>query len=355
MLVLRWRNETIRNSRGVGSPSENCGPAFRAREIVDGSGRCRWIECFVRQSLEESLASSWRMWFSPEATCWSTAQTVACTATATGLSVGSGAGSLGIRATRLDMRVSPASDSTDVWGRVPRGLCRNAATPLRVEPTKAATARSGAQRRRDRAMAPRDLARDKKRGPSETLAWFFSMKAASCCSHFVAASGHGEERRRCTTRGRGTTAFRHWVRWFERRGRNDSISTASCSTTTSGQTMSYSSCAKFTAACVIRLSSSATAGPRIGLLHDNSNKRDRRGSVSNGCRHTHRSSTPWSTCGRSRNTATLLTLFPMTFRNFAKPLLDWLTSIVTTHSDFGPSFAQLTCSTKLRCTIPLIA
>ena len=314
---IQLGHETNREPRSTRSSSNNRGQAFREGCVVDGSGCDRGLQRVIGASLEESL----------EARRQATAQTsfgkkaqIVCAAAAR---ITGGSGSrhpvLGICAGWLDRTVGAGHNPATVRRGVSSGVCAAVTASARLEPTETGAACPRTKRGRHRPLASRNLAATKKRASSGKLAWFFSTKAAIFCNLCGGGYGRPSATRRFSASGIDAIASRRSRLSLVLRGRCGWGCTTNCWTTTRGQPISSSSCAKSTRICAEPSYSCGTVCLLIVPPHDDCSKVAPRGSGSNGFHRTHRTLIPWRTFGINPSTARWPTSSPRTSTTFTPP------------------------------------
>jgi hypothetical protein len=231
------------------------------------------------------------------------------TATRIGGCVAQGHSRLGLRTVGLDRSLGARSNPASLRNRVSPTVRASAAAQTWLESTEARTTRSRTKRARYRPLEPRRLAADKKRASNVKLAWYSSMKVATCCSHCDDECGRREARRRCSTRGTGTIASRQSPRFRALHGRRDLVCITSCSIIIPEALTLFSSSAMFTTICDDRSFWSAIDCPLTVRPCADCETKGRLGWLSNGCRRTRPILIPSRTFGISQSTTVWRTWF----------------------------------------------
>lgn len=345
--------ETFRNSRGAGSSPMYRSPAFCAGEIAGGSGCFSGFECFVGQSLETRLVARRCEGVVREASPGSGAEAVVTGTAAVSRCAEAGFAILGLCAGGMEWTSRAALDLAVVRPGISPRLRRHAAAPVGMESAETGATGSRAARSGDRSLAARHVAATKKRASNAKLAWFFSMKAASCCSPCGDECGPNVVTRRCSTPGIVTIESPPLRPSVALPGRVDSTCTTICGTITRMPWMSFNSCITCTIACGDRCCSCGTVFQRIARPHVNCVRRGATGCMWNGFPDTRRNSIPWKTSGINPNTATSPTAFPTTSANYTKRSTTSSKTIVTIPDNSTPSFKphNSLCNTWVPLTI----
>lgn len=294
-------HETIRKSRSARSPSENRSPAVRAGNDVDRGSCCGGCQCVLGTSVEGGVAARW------QAVCKTPSgpktEAFGSSAIRIGCRPEARDAALGIRTVGVDRTAGTRHDPAPLWRAVPPHLCAPFAASTRLESAEADTASARAKRNGNRPLEPRELAAAKKRASNGKLAWYFSMKVASCCSLCVESFGLRRDKRRSNESGIVTIGSLLWRPLLARRGPVDSACITNSLTTTHVRRILFGSCARFIVTCGVRSFSCVTAWQLIAPPRGNCCAATPTGFLSNGFQHTPRSLIPSKTCGISPNTA----------------------------------------------------
>lgn len=312
-------HETHWNSRGARS-SPTCGsPAFCAGEIVGESGCGGRLQFVIRQPLETSLAARRCADAAGQASPGARAEVVAAGTAEIAGGTAPGFTALGLRTRRVVGTARAGFDSSAICRGLSPRLCRNALTSARLESAKARAACSRAPRSRNRPLAERALAAVKKRAPSGKLAWFLSMKVASCCSRCVVACGPSAAILPCNMPGTDTIALQRWQPCAELRGRAASACITIFWTITLAPRTSFDSCAACMITCDDLCCSFATASRPIDPRYATCSPLAALGSAPSGSQVTRLTSTLWKVFGTNPNTATSPIGSQATSSNCMKP------------------------------------
>lgn len=301
VVSVQLEHETHRKPRDARSPSKDRGQALREGHAIDGSGCGSRLQCVIGIPMAKCM-EAWEP-ASIEASHRQDAQAFRPTTDRTGRCLDTRHTLLGLCARWLDRTVGAGHDPAVVRRGLSSGICAATAASAGLESAEARAASSGTQRSERCPMAARHLAATKKRASNVKLAWFFSMKAASCCNRRDDECGHREATRPFSVPGIDVTALRQSPPSHARHGRCGWDCTTNSWITMRGPRISFDLSVMSTGICGGQSFWCGIACLLTAPLPDNSWRMAAPGSRLNGFRRTRLTLTPWRMFGISPNAA----------------------------------------------------